>query len=92
MNFRDSGILFAFGFEGYLDGELKNDPKFVKNLVRMFGKKDDEDYETLIPFHRCTEDDFEEFAPPVDEAASMLESIKTSEKRGLFCLDWDAIS
>ena len=47
-------IRFAFGIEGFLDKQLKNDSRFVKNLVRMWGKKGGVEYEKLIPYHRCT--------------------------------------
>ena len=34
VNLKDSGLRFAFGIEGYLDSELKNDNRFVKSMVR----------------------------------------------------------
>lgn len=33
LNLRDSGLRVAFGIEGYLDNELKDDPRYVKTLV-----------------------------------------------------------
>ena len=64
INFKEKGIRLAFGIEGFLDKELKDDPRYVKNLVRFWGKKDGVEYEKLLPFHKCTEEDFEQFAPP----------------------------
>ena len=33
-NLRDVGIRFAFGIEGFLDKKLKDDPAYVKWIVR----------------------------------------------------------
>ena len=68
MNLKQSGIHFAWTFEGFNDKELKNDPRYVKQLVRMAGRKDGKIIETLLPYHMCTEEDFEHFAPPADDA------------------------
>ena len=92
IDMKDKKIRFAFGMEGFLDKELKNDPRYVKNLVRMWGKKEGVAYEKLIPFHRCTEKDFEEFAPPAPSAEGMLNRIKQpGSKSGLYCVSWDEI-
>lgn len=34
FNMRDAGLTFAFGIEGWSDNELKDDPRYVKMLVR----------------------------------------------------------
>ena len=34
VNLKESGLRFAFGIEGFLDSELKNDNRFVKSMVR----------------------------------------------------------
>lgn len=73
MNFKQNGIRFAFGIEGFMDKELKRDSRYVKNLVRFWGKLDGVEYEKVIPVHKCTAEDFEEFAPPQPEAIGMLE-------------------
>ena len=39
----------------------------------------------------CTNEELDEFETPVRESEAMIESIKQSEKRGLFCLDYDSI-
>ena len=90
MNFKKNNLRFAFGIEGYLDSELKNDPKYVKTVVRMWGKKDGVEYEKFIPYHICTEDDYAQFSPPAPEAVGLLNSMKSKEKRGLYCIDWEA--
>ena len=90
INFRDSNIRFAFGVEGFLDKELKEDPRYVKGFARIAGKKDGKNYERMIPYQKCSEEDFAEFAPPAPEAEGLLEIYKSgSNQRALYCLDWE---
>mmetsp|Transcript_13929 Transcript_13929/g.17661 ORF Transcript_13929/g.17661 Transcript_13929/m.17661 type:complete len:84 (+) Transcript_13929:182-433(+) len=39
LKFEEVGIRFAFGVEGFLDKELKDDSRFVKSFVRYWGYK-----------------------------------------------------
>ena len=64
LNLKDSDIRFAFGIEGFLDKKLKNDPRYVKTLFRLWGKRGGEPYEKIMPYHKCTAEDFDQFAPP----------------------------
>ena len=59
LNFKQVGMRFAFGIEGFLDKKPKDDPRYVKGFARFMGNKDGEGYEKLIPYHKCTKDDFE---------------------------------
>ena len=34
LNMKDAGLQLAFGIEGYKDNELKDDPNYVKMIVR----------------------------------------------------------
>ena len=59
LNFGQANTRIAFAIEDYYDPiELKDDDRYVRWVVRMFGKKDDVTYHELLPFHRCTEEDF----------------------------------
>ena len=58
INFR-----IAFTVEGYIDKKRKDDPRFVKYLVRLYGKKEGKRFEWLVPYHECTKEDFELFDP-----------------------------
>ena len=91
LNFQDKGLRFAFGIEGFLDKEFKDDARYVKWIVRLYGSKNREKYEKIIPYHVCTSKDFEEFAPPAPEAEALLETYLTNPKRNLYCLDWDKL-
>ena len=61
MNERDFRI--AFSFEGYLDEVLKVDPRYVKWIFRIWGAKNNEKYERILPYHKCTPEDYAEFYP-----------------------------
>ena len=89
LNFRDNNIRFAFAVEGFFDKELKDDSHFVKGFARFWGYKDGKSYERLFPYRKCSEKDYAEFAPPTPEAEGLLEIYKYSQKRALYCLDWE---
>ena len=40
INLRDENLRFAFGIEGFLDNELKADPRYVKWYVRAVNRLD----------------------------------------------------
>lgn len=61
VNLNESGFRMAFTVEGYLDQIAKRDPKFVKWFVRLVGKKDGEDFEKILPYHKCTDEDWKDF-------------------------------
>ena len=52
---------FAFTVEDYLTNEMKNDPSYVKYLVSLSSYKSGQNYEKKIPFHKCTDDDYDSF-------------------------------
>lgn len=77
----------AFAVEGYLSRELKDDPKYVKYLARSFGIKNGVEFERILPFHKCTEDDWDMFPPPSKSFKDVMTLIKTDPERGMFCID-----
>ena len=72
MNLKENGIRFAFGVEGFIDKQIKNDPRYVKILTRIWGKKDGSSFEKILPHHKCTAEDFIEFAPPQPQAIGLI--------------------
>ena len=54
----EANFRMAFSVEGYLDQEVKNSPEYVKWFVRLFGSKDSVEYEKILPYHKCTEEDY----------------------------------
>ena len=57
INLKEKGIRFAFGIEGFLDKELKNDPRYVKIYVRAAGKRNGKPHVTMLDHHICSEDE-----------------------------------
>jgi len=55
---------FAFGVEGFLDKQFKDDPRFVKPFFRKVWRTGGVEFEKILQFHKCTDDDYEQFAPP----------------------------
>ena len=64
LNINEIDFKFAFSVESYLHRNILDDPKFVKYIVRVIGKKDGKEYEQIVPFHKCTESDWANFPPP----------------------------
>ena len=58
----------------------------------MAGRKNGETHDIILPYHECTEEDFEHFAPPTLDSERVLNSILSDPKRGLFCLNWDELA
>ena len=48
---------------GWLAGESVIDSRYVRFMVLLTGKKDDDDYHIPIEFHKCTEAELLDFAP-----------------------------
>ena len=42
---------------------MKNDPSYVRWIFKIAGFKDNERYERLLPSHKCTDADYDEFYP-----------------------------
>ena len=61
LDLKEINFKMAFSIEGFLDQEAKDDPRYVKYIVRIFGKKDGVEYQEMIPFHKCEEKDWEKF-------------------------------
>ena len=79
----------AFSIEGFLDGEIKDDPRYVKYLVRLWGKRDGVRYEHILDYHKCTPAELDLFGEPSRESIAPLNNFKAGDKRYLYCLDWD---
>ena len=56
----------AFTIEGFQDREIKDDPRYIKLISRMYGFKDGVEFQEMIPIHKCKEEDWQEFADPAN--------------------------
>ena len=91
IDLKEHDISIAFSVEGFLDGEVKDDPAYVKYLVRLYGKQDGEEYERILDYHKCTSDELDNFAEPSKDALAPLAHYKEGKKRHLFCIDEDKL-
>ena len=84
-----SDVRVAFGIEGFLDSETKDDARFVKYVVRTFGKKDGVFYEHLLDYHICSAEELDRFGEPAADSTVIKYYRSVDSKKRLFCLDWD---
>ena len=91
FNFRDQDWRFAFAVEGYLDRQTKQDSRYVKGLARIMWKRKGVFGNTIIPYHKCTPEELDEFAPPTEDSVGLFKMFKTSKTRHLYCLDWEKL-
>ena len=68
-NLNEVGFRFAFSVRDFRSKELKDDPRYVKYLVRMYGRKEGKEFERILPYHKCEESDWDKF-PPASNAHS----------------------
>lgn len=59
LDLNEIGFRLAFSVEGYHSRERKDDPRYVKYFVRIFGVNQDREYEKVLGFHECTRADWE---------------------------------
>ena len=89
LNLNENNFRIAFAVEGARSKDLKIDPKYVKWIVRTYGKKDGKEFEKILPYHRCTNEDIAEFDDIIVSSKTLLEQMQEAEDRGFLCLDWN---
>ena len=52
-NLNESNFRIAVAIEGFRKKDMKDDPRFVKWIFRVYGKKDGEEYERILSSHKC---------------------------------------
>jgi hypothetical protein len=87
LNLYDINFRLAFSFRNYNTKELIDDPKYVKWIVRKRGIRNGDKFEELLPYHKCTDADFDKFYPVSQNSKDELKVTRTDPKKGLFCLD-----
>ena len=91
IDLKENGLRFAFNVEGYIDRQVKDDPAFVKYLVRTYGKKNGVPREKILNYHKCSNNELDLFAEPSKESAAFLQQYKNGTDRHLFCIEWDQL-
>ena len=66
------------------------DTRYVKWYAYYYTNIDGRARRQELPIYKCTENDYAEFFPIENRSSALLQQIKTDEKRGFFCLDWEA--
>ena len=56
MNERN--VRIAFAFEGYRDLELKDNPRYVRWIFRVYSKVKGVEKERILSHHKCTEEEY----------------------------------
>ena len=82
------GFNFAFTIENYLLKEVRDDPAYVKYLVRLSTVTDGVKTEKILSYHKCNDTDWTDFAPATIGSKRRFEAIRDDENRGFFCIDW----
>ena len=78
----------AFSIEDYNEPKKqKNNPEYVKLLLRLLEKKDGVWSDRELGTHTCTDQDYAQFYPIQEQQAVFLEEIKRDPDRGFFCLN-----
>ena len=91
VDLKESNVRFAFNIEGFLDGETKNDPRYVKYIARNYGKKNGVLFEHLYEIHICSENELNEIGVPSRDSTSVKHYMGQHQHRQLYCLNWDEL-
>ena len=58
LNLNKANLRFAIGAFN-LDREARNDPRYIKWVVRLRGRQDGVLTETVLSVHKCTQEDYD---------------------------------
>ena len=90
INLNERNYKFAFTVESYNPPIIrKDDPRYVKYLVREYGKRNGKSYQRVLSYHNCTEQELDEFYPIKNIQTNLLKAIKEDPERGMYCIDWN---
>jgi len=53
----------------------------------MRGKRNGQNFEKMLPFHKCTDADYIGFYPPAVLSNNILKEVRSDPKKSLLCLD-----
>ena len=88
FNLSEMGFIFAFTIENYIDRRARDDPAYVKYIVRLYTETDGVKSERLLSYHKCNDNDWKKFAPAKKSSKSKFEQIRDDPDRGFKCIDW----
>ena len=65
FKYHEVNFTIAFGVAGYFDGTPRDDPEYVQWEVNYENKIKNETWSEPVSIHKCTQEDYDEFAPIV---------------------------
>ena len=77
--------MMAFLVTSFPEGDIKNDPKYVKWFAEFVLQVDGEWSYGEVPMHVCTEEDMSKFHKPNKASAGLVNRYK--DLGGFMCLD-----
>ena len=90
LNLNERNFRIAFTVESFLSPiKQKNDPRYVKYLVRLNGKRNGQPYQKVLQHHTCTDEEFDAFFPIKAQNSNQYQAIRENPDRGMVCLDWN---
>ena len=64
VDLSEKNFRMAISVEDYLAPiRQKNDHRYVKWQFRLWGKRDGQDFQRILPYHKCTDYDYAQFYP-----------------------------
>lgn len=86
VNFTDINFRIAWAVENYTNNSIgKDDPYYVEWVAQLYRSIGGVESFTPLPFHKCTEADYDAFHPP---SVSYVSKMKQAKKdRNFYCLD-----
>ena len=63
------------------------DPRYVRLIIRHFWKENGEKFEKILPYHICTEEDYDQFYPSSKQSEDVINQIRKDSERGFVCID-----
>ena len=58
-------------------------------MFKIYGRRKGIAYQKILPYHECTDEDYDQFYPTKKQSLLLLQSIREDPDRGMFCIDWN---
>ena len=89
VNLQQSGFRIAFGIEDPQKKKLKDDERYVRYIVRHYGKIDGKSFQRILPTHRCTASEMSEFYPISEKYKEFFNRRIENDVYRAYCVEWD---
>ena len=87
INLKDIGFNIAFGVNDYKIGTVLDNRDFVQWVVQLNIYKNQKSIQKIpVPFHKCTDEDYDNFYPPATGSIESMNAIRT-QNFSLYCID-----